>query len=148
MARALILNDELRGEISRIVKKARERCMPYEEAVRAAAFAEKSGVTTNDYNEALTLKIPVGFHVTYTHEEQRPGLACRHISISLDNAKPGSGPHPAAVDMLLEAYGYVNRVGGLATWLTELPDGTTVVEALEPLDGNMDHLRRAPDASA
>jgi hypothetical protein len=50
---------------------------------------------------ACTVALPIGFLVTYTREQQPPGL-CHHISISIDI--PGKVPHPDAVAMICEAF--------------------------------------------
>lgn len=60
---------------------------------------------------------------------------CRHFSVSL----PGTGkaPHPAAVDMLLEAFGFRGTVAGgglLALWTSRDADGGMIIEVLEALD--------------
>ncbi len=56
----------------------------------------------------FNVEIPWGFKVTFTMEQQPVGLV-RHISVSVD--APNRVPHPAAMQMLLEEFGFENPLG-------------------------------------
>lgn len=72
------------------------------EALKAAEAAERDLAGYRDMMGTLSIDIPVGYHVTFSHEIQPSGLHYKHISISID--RPGRMPHPVAVDMILEAF--------------------------------------------
>jgi len=128
-----------REAIAELVAKAAARPTPLENLVRAASHKKKTGDAFNAMNEAATIDIPLGYAVTYTHEEQ-PGAVCRHMSVSAAS-KPGTGPNPAAVEMLMEEFGFKNRLATAYAYLDTLRDGRLVINVVEPLDGNMESLR-------
>jgi hypothetical protein len=137
----LVIGERERAALADLV--ARAAASPTDHATQkrlAEAHARGQG-GLGALNRALTVELPVGYTVTMTHEEHRPGVMCRHASIGLRTA-PGRGPTPEAVAMILEALGFVNRLGAAATWLETLDDGTICPNVLEPLDGEMARLRR------
>lgn len=138
--RALMIGAKERDAIAALIKKAAAHPTPLENVKRASEHLEKTGSRFNAMNEAATIDIPLGFAVTYTHEEQ-PGAVCRHMSISVDG-KAGTGPSPHAVAMLMEEFGFKNKLGELYANVGKLRDGRLVIDLIEPLDGNMEHLRK------
>lgn len=129
-----------REAIAALVEKAAARPTPLENMKRAAAHKRKSGDAFNAMNEASTIDLPIGFAVTYTHEEQ-PGAVCRHMSVSV-NGGPGVGPNPHAVSLLMQEFGFVNQLTGAFVYQDALRDGRLVINVIEPLDGDMEHLRK------
>ena len=124
-----------RTQISELIVKAEKRVTPLADMESAAnhdAF--------NAMNEASTIDLPLGYAVTYTHEEQ-PRAVCRHISISTDG-QPGTGPSPYAVSAIMTEFGFKNTLENAFTYLDTLRDGRLVVNVIEPLDGNMESLRQ------
>lgn len=91
-----------------------------------------------------------GLNVTFSHEEQRPGLVCRHLSVSLGEAMPPPGllPHPAAVAALMHEFGFLCDLGQLSLWRENLGDERIAINVLEPLDGDMAHLAAPPSDPA
>lgn len=138
--RALMIGAKEREAIAELVEKAALRVMPLADMKRAADHKQRTGDAFNAMNEASTIDIPIGFAVTYTHEQQ-PGAVCRHMSVSVDG-KSGTGPSPHAVGMLMEEFGFKNRFGEAFMHLDTLRDGRLVINVIEPLDGNMEHLRK------
>jgi hypothetical protein len=136
-AYALLIDDEGRAAIKALIEKAEQNVTPLDTVVRLAVKRDE-GMAINPMHDAFTIGLPVGFRVTYTHEEQRQ-CVCRHISISV--GEEGRAPHPHAINLLLEEFGFVNRLGGIFFWVTESPD-RIIAEAIEPLDGDMRRLRR------
>jgi hypothetical protein len=104
-----------------------------------AAARPESAPGLRAMNRVLTVDIPQGYTVTLTHEEHRPGVLCRHVSIGL-RTRPGRGPTPEAAQMIMDVLGFRNKIGALAMWLETLTDGTTCPNFLEPLDGDMTRL--------
>ena len=62
------------------------------------------------------------------------------MSVSVD--KGGVGPHPIAVSMLMREFGFVNQFGADPMWTENLGGSEFAVNVLEPLDGNVESLRR------
>lgn len=139
--RALVIGPTQKAAIAALIAKAAEHVTPLDAVKRAAQFRSQTGVGENAMNEALTIEIPNGYTVTYTHEEQ-PGGVCRHMSVSVSDA-PRRGPNPHAVAMLMEEFGFKNPFGGAHMWLDEGELRAVIVNVLEPLDGNMQALRRS-----
>jgi hypothetical protein len=139
MARALLLTEEARALARDLIAKAAAEPTKWEDAKRLAEN-KKRGQDTYILNEKFTIVIPQGYIVTYTHEHQRPDLICRHISISAEGALPNKGPHPAAVVEIIKMFGFINGLGEMPAWISKKKDGSLIVEMLEPLDGDLNHL--------
>lgn len=129
-----------RAEISELIEKAERRVTPLADMARAADHKKRTGDAFNAMNEASTIDLPIGYAVTYTHEEQ-PGAVCRHISISVDGA-PGTGPNPHAVEAIMTEFGFKNSLQSAYAHVDTLRDGRLVINVIEPLDGNMESLRK------
>lgn len=127
-----------RAAISELIEKAERNVTPMEALERAAKFKAQRGGAFNAMNEANTIDLPIGFAVTYTHEQQ-PGAVCRHLSVSVDG-RPGMGPNPHAVEQIMAEFGFKNTLREVFAHVETLRDGRLVINAIEPLDGNMEHL--------
>jgi hypothetical protein len=104
------------------------------------ALAPKFGTcSTPGLNSDATIYIPDGFAVTYTHEQQRQ-CVCRHLSVSVKAAR--KGPHPAAMELLMEEFGFTHKLAELPSWLEPLGHDEFAVNVVEPLDGNVEQLKR------
>jgi hypothetical protein len=144
MTRALLINDGARLRISHLIEKASRHITPLEVVRAGGERRAAGGPETEDANSAFTIMIPRGYWVTYTQEKQREDCVCAHISISVADAKPGFGPNPAAVQVILEEFGFKHPLKNLPSWTSRTSDGELVVEFIEPLDGDLTRLRR-PD---
>lgn len=143
MMRPLLLDDpEVLATIKQLIEKAAARPTPYAEAKRLAE-KKAQGMDINPMNDDLTMTIPVGYRVTYTHEHQREDLVCRHISVSAENAAPNKGPSPQAVVEILKMFGFKNSLGHMPGWVSKKEDGSLIIELVEPLDGDLSKLRGA-----
>lgn len=140
MTRALIIGPAEQEAIAALIAKAAAHVTPLEQVRRGAEFRDKTGVGSNAYNEASTIDIPMGFSVTYTHEEQ-PGAVCRHMSVSV-LGQPSHGPNPLMVSELMKAFGFKNPFGRVPIWLDTLEDKRVVVNVVEPLDGDITKIAR------
>jgi hypothetical protein len=146
--RVLHISNHVRAEIAALKAKAAEPGNVTKLAtVVEMAGKQAKGEIPSGFNEAhvpFTMAIPHGFYVTYTHEEQHQ-CTCRHISVSVESG-PGKGPHPTAFGMLLREFGFVNTLDGKTKpyiWTSTTPGGRLVIEAIEPLDGDMHRLQRS-----
>lgn len=142
MSSVLILNDpEVMAAIKQLIEKAAARPTSFRDAKRLAD-KKAQGMVENPMNDDLTMTIPVGYRVTYTHEYQREDLICRHISVSVENARPKTGPNPHAVIEILKMFGFKNNLGQMPGWVSEKDDGSLIIEFVEPLDGDVSKLAK------
>lgn len=95
---ALIIGDAQRQQIAKLRALAADNVM---DPAAMVNVAQKDMAAYRQMMRTLSLEIPHGYIVTYSHERQPFGLA-RHISISV--GRPHKMPHPAAVDMILDAF--------------------------------------------
>lgn len=138
---ALIVGPKERATLADLVARAAASPTDYA-TMKRIADAHTAGIKgLGDLNRATTVEIPNGYTVTLTHEEQKPGVMCRHVSIGL-RTSPGRGPSPEAVRELLPLVGFVNTIGGCAAWLETLDDGTSAINLVEPISGVMKDIAR------
>jgi hypothetical protein len=136
--RALIIGEAQRQQIAALKELAAANVTPLRAVVALAKhFSNPTGAAPG-YNVEFTIKIPDGFTVTYTHEQQRQ-CVCRHLSASVSASR--KGPHPAAIAMLMEEFGFINKLGALVSWLEPLGNGDFAINVLEPLDGDIEKLK-------
>lgn len=136
---ALILGLAERAQLADLTARAAASPTPYAMMRSLAQASPAHAEEIRELNRALTVEVPDGFTVTLTHEEHKPDVLCRHVSIGV-RTTPGRGPAPGAVEMLMDALGFVNRLGRLPTWTETLADGTFAVNLVEPLDGDLRKL--------
>jgi hypothetical protein len=122
MTRALIIGAAERLAISKLQLLA--AATPFD--VKAVLALDPAAV--RDMMEAYTIVIPRGYHVTYSHEQQPPGL-CHHLSVSVDTDY--KMPHTAAVEMILQAFGMQPIAKSLKIWLEEVSPGLGAVSILQ-----------------
>jgi len=143
--RPLLIDADALDLIAALIAKASAEPTTYDE-VKALAAKRAEGQLLDDANNEFTIGLRFGYRVTYTHEFQRADLVCRHISVSAPDAKPGTGPNPEAFKAIMREFGFKNTLDHLLTyrlvWTTQAD--FFIIEALEPLDGNCDALRRQP----
>jgi hypothetical protein len=94
--RALIIGEPERQAISALKARAATS------VIDAAAAMQGDPDKVRQENRSLTILLPRGFEVTYTHERQPSGLY-HHLSVSVDQRD--RMPSPEAVDMIMEAFG-------------------------------------------
>jgi hypothetical protein len=138
---ALVIGPDQKRAIADLVERAGREPVPFEVMKRLAA-AHAEGRDTRELrnrNAGLTIDIPFGYAATLTIEEHKPGVLCRHLSVS--SARPGRTPNGPAMDMLMEEFGFVNRLGSVPAFLEDLGQGRCAVNVIEPLDGDVDKLR-------
>jgi hypothetical protein len=142
LVRALIIGPVQKDLIRALKKRAAENVISFNQ-VKLLAGVRERGTIRNPLNYDLTIEIPQGYLVTYTHEMQREDVECRHISISVRNAEPNKGPNPTAVELILKEFGFVSKIGEMPSILTK-DHGDFIVEFVEPINGNMLLLMKKP----
>lgn len=96
MMAVLVLGPEERRKIQGLIAWAKEN------PVSAERLKGKKRPIGDDPRFALSL--PLGYRCVFSFEEQPLVGLCRHLSVS--GSKPGYLPHPAAMALLMEAFGF------------------------------------------
>jgi len=145
MARALVIGPVACERIAALLRRAAAEPVAHE---TLEALVAGDLVPAEDHNARFTIEIPEGFRVTFTFEHQ-PGGLCRHMSVSVTNAR-GRLPHPAVVAALMREFGF--HADGLGPepapgralgWLEEtLGTGGSAINVVEPVDGDWSPFRR------
>lgn len=139
MASALLISPEVRTQIAALIKKAAAQPTPLNIVMALSKWSETTGAKRNPLHDEFTMRIPLNYSVTYTHEHQRQ-CVCRHLSVALIG-RPGRGPTMEAMNALLEEFGFKNQLRELVMWITR-DKNDVIIEALEPLDGNIEQLKK------
>jgi hypothetical protein len=79
-------------------------------------------------NRELTISLPVGFEVTFTHEKQPIGLY-RHLSVSVD--AEDKSPNPVQVETILKEFGMRPVLQSDRVWLEPFARGRKAVNVLQ-----------------
>ena len=130
----LVINPAVQERVREILALAEVRPIPLEvHQLLAAGEPIPQGI----YDD-FTMRVPMGFTVIFTHETQPVGLL-KHLSMSVDLA--GRVPHPEAVRMLLEEFGFTTRLEDCIVWQEDCGGNHTAINVIEPVDGDWDKLR-------
>lgn len=135
--------DEAKIKELRALSEASENVISFADMMKRVEQANR-GIPTGFKDRNITLEW--GWDVTYTVEEHRPGVPCRHLSMS--SPKAGKTPIPMAMDMITQKFGFVNRlVDGQgaptqhpAVYFEPLSHGGHAVNVIEPLTGDFTAL--------
>ena len=131
----LAIGDSEKAAIRYLINRAESNRISYT-TMFANAEAYKNGCTAPPpIMRDLTIEIPIGFTAAYSIEEHMPGAWFKHFSIGL-RTTPGRGPNRHAAAMLIEAFGFVNKIEQCEVWSEPLDDKTFAINVLEPLDGD------------
>jgi hypothetical protein len=96
----------------------------------AQATADKDIASYRKFMESMTVVLPVGYYVTYSHERQSFGLA-RHISISMD--RPSKMPSIPAVEMILQEFGMEPMRGSPGLWIEDVGPAVKAINIVQPV---------------
>ena len=127
---ALSIGNEERAQIAALVKKAQEHPVTLEMLKRQMEKSPSLTCHTTRYSE-FHIKLPVGFSVVLTIEHQPMGV-CRHLSVSI--SRPGKLPHPAAVSMVMEEFGFQRQLSDCHFWSEEFDANCRSINVLEPIN--------------
>jgi hypothetical protein len=126
---ALIIGETQRALIAEL--RALAAANPFD-ARTIKATADKDIAAYRDMMRTLTVELPVGYAVTYSHEIQPkappPGL-CHHISVSVD--RPHLMPSPEAVEMILAEFGMQPLKTSSGVWIEDVRPGEKAVNVLQ-----------------
>lgn len=142
MATPIIINDDVRQEIFKVVEHAWKNIVPIYKMAEGGKL-KKGMPNPIAGDKGHIIIIPHGFQVIFSIEDQgdqiqegeRGGLGkCRHLSMSIN--KQGRLPNPIAIDMVMEEFGFDNRFYHCAVWSEGFGDNTQIaINVLEPVDG-------------
>jgi len=115
--RPLIIGSAQKAQIAELREKAEGNIMDTE-AMKTAAAADIDRFRQSMVDQSIEL--PSGYLVTYSLERQPdPQLGVvQHVSISVD--APNRAPHPAAVNMILAAFGMATIDQSLSVWIEDV----------------------------
>lgn len=158
MATPFIIDDQVRTDIRRLIEQATVKPVPFK---RLQEYASGVRPIPVNYNADATIAIPIAFKATYTHEEHKPGVICRHLSVSVE--RRDRIPNEHAMQMLLDEFGFVNKLveydndqpnegivvrashrvlpPKLALWEEKFIGGVAI-NIMEPLDGDFSKLQK------
>lgn len=91
--RALIMNDDIRMDIQKIIALAKEN-------IFVISSSKEYTAPLKEYS----IEIPIGYIAIYTEEKQPKGI-WRHLSVSVDG-DPTKLPSPYSVEMLMKEFGF------------------------------------------
>lgn len=110
-------------------------------AMLALAAAYQSGKRgAPEFAIAQTIELTFGWTITYTVEEHKAGVPCRHMSMA--SANPVRAPSPHAVEMVMQRLGFINDLRGCHVWKEDMLNGGAAINVLEPMSGRMADLAR------
>lgn len=147
--RPLLIGVTEQAAIDAVKAKARKRPIPLEAVVRAGSSTPTPMLDLKDRKPgykrtqaSLRVELPVGYDVAVSYEDQPAGV-CLHISVSVDSAAKGYMPHPAAIEMIMDAFGIERDkllpING-RIWVEEFAPGeraVNVISVVEPRTGTV-----------
>lgn len=137
----LAIGPDERARIQAIRKLAEERPISLETTKLLAGDATMQKGLYDDFTTVL----PMGFPVIYTHEAQPKGLF-RHLSVSVE--LEGRVPHPEAVRMIMQEFGFINDLEQCLFWEEKVgQNARTAINVIEPLDGDWEPHRIKDEGS-
>jgi len=127
--RPLVIGAAQKEQIAKLRALAAENVM-HPEAMKTAAA--KDIAAYRQMMVELSIELPTGYLVTYSHEDQPSAGLYAHISISVE--APNKMPHPAAVDMILEAFGMQRLHQSAKAWIEDVTPTEKAINALQRVE--------------
>ena len=123
MMHALVIDHDAEAKLVALRKLAEENVVRfadmYRRSLEEAARKEHGGPRPEDPHPGHTVMLRVKYSCTYTVEEHRPALPCRHISVS----GPNDLPAPSAVALLMKFMGFQTALMDAKVWTEEVENG-------------------------
>lgn len=133
MKSLLCITPAVRADIERVKKHASENITDLSKLSRGDA-------APGGLDPKFTIDIPFDYCATYTEEKQKGDILCRHLSVSVSAA--GRVPNHAAMDMLMEEFGFINRSTQVVLWTEKFGDNTQhAINVVEPISGDMSEFK-------
>lgn len=115
MTQALIIGEAQRRQIAALQTLAAANVM---DPIAMQRNADANMAAHRDMMAALTIVLPVGYHVCYSQETQPEAGLCHHISISVE--RRGKMPSVEAVEMVLKEFGMVPLQQSDGVWVEDV----------------------------
>lgn len=125
---ALIIGQKQREQIAELRAVAAATVID-PAAAQQTANADKAAF--RDMMAMHSIVLPVGYCVTYSHENQPFGSA-RHISISVDRSR--KMPSLQAVEMILASFDMAPLMKSLSVWIENIDPTTKTINVLQSLE--------------
>ena len=125
---ALIIGEAQRQQIAEL--KAVAAANP-QDPVSAGAAAARNMRAYRDMMATLSVELPVGYVIAYSHEKQPTAGLCHHISISVRRAKKMPGTE--AVAMILEAFGMRPMEKSDGLWIEDINPVTKALNIVQTI---------------
>jgi hypothetical protein len=134
MIHALVINTHANTKLQALRATAEANVVSFAEMYRRAAeFEARGGRQEGEQGRSdMTVFLRVGYACTFTVEEHRQGVPCRHLSVS----GPNQLPAPQAVEMLMKIMGFQNDLLVCKVWTEEVGPDRHAVNVLEPIGDN------------
>ena len=126
--RALIIGAMQKEQIAALCALAVENVMDAE-AMKTAAARDITAYREMMAN--LSIELPTGYLITYSHERHPQIGVVQHISMSVE--APNRTPHPAAVNMILEAFGMQSIDQSLSVWIEDVSKTEKAINVVQRL---------------
>jgi len=123
---ALIIGETQRQQIAEL--KAVAAANP-QDPLSAQNAATRNIRAYRDMMATLSMELPIGYVITYSHDRQPKAGLCHHISISVRRARKMPGTE--AVAMILEAFGMrpLEKSDGL--WIEDIDPVTKALNIVQ-----------------
>jgi hypothetical protein len=122
---ALLIGPEERVAIAKLRLLAEANPFDPQRVIEAA---ERDMAAYRAWMDGLSITLPSGYWVTYSHEDQPCGR-CHHISISVD--RPNKMPHPEAVQMILREFEMKPIGDSLQIWIEHVSPTVRAVNIMQ-----------------
>ena len=129
---ALIIGEVQRAKIAELIAFAAATGPFHAENLKKLAGSEIDRF--RDMMNTLSIELPIGFHVTYSHvmhsQGPQPG---RYQCISISVERRDRVPSPDAIEVILEEFGMHGLKGSTAVWVEQLSHGLRAVNVVQPV---------------
>jgi hypothetical protein len=138
-----VINEQGRKLMADLRQRAEANPISFEAMTHLVAEIEAGRqVGAPAYCVAQTISLVFGWTVTYTVEEHKEGVPCRHLSIGSPN--PARVPVPAAVEMIMPEFGFVGDLQNTFSWPEHLLKGGVAINVLQPMSGKLSDIAADP----
>jgi hypothetical protein len=126
MTQALIIGEAERKQIADL--RALAAANP-QDVVQVQTAANRDIAAFREMMETLSLQLPVGYRIAYSHEMQPKAGLCHHISISV--ARPKKMPSQEAVEMILQEFGMRPMSQSNKLWIEDVDHVTKAINIVQ-----------------
>ncbi len=131
----VMIDDTVREGIKQLRDLAFANPVALETLKAAAERMNINDHTTRDsefdaLQDRFAILVPMGYKVVFTVEHQPMGM-CRHLSMS--SPTPGRAPIPAAVQMVMDEFGFEHPLQECHVYPEKFGDNWVAINVIEPI---------------